>query len=217
MTTDKAPAPPAKDSRRRALRGIGAAIAVAVIALVAALAVYRFAGVDGGAPAQDRAAIGGPFELVDQNGKTVTDADFRGRYMLIYFGYTYCPDICPTTLLRNTEALESLGGKKDLIQPIMISVDPERDTPEHLKDYVQLFDPRLVALTGSPEQVAAAARAYRVYYAKAKEPGADASADYLMDHSGFTYLMGPNGNFVAFFRHDMTPDAMAARLRAALG
>jgi|APTNR8051073442_1049403.scaffolds.fasta_scaffold01241_2 protein SCO1/2 len=217
MTTDRSPAPPASDGRRRGFRGIGAAIAVVVIALVGALAVYRFAAMDGSATVQDRVAIGGPFELVDQDGNTVTDADFRGRYMLIYFGYTYCPDICPTSLLRNIEALDSLGSKKDLIQPILISVDPERDTPALLKDYAELFDPRLIALTGSPEQVAEAARAYRVYYAKAEEPGADAGSDYLMDHSGFTYLMGPDGAFVAFFRHDTTPDAMAARLRAELG
>jgi cytochrome oxidase Cu insertion factor (SCO1/SenC/PrrC family) len=160
------------------------------------------------------AAIGGPFELIDQHGRTVTDKDFRGRPMLIYFGFAYCPDICPTSLARNAAALDLLGKEGEAIQPILITVDPERDTPELLKRYAEAFDPRLIALTGSPEQIAAVAKAYRVFYKKVEEgrgPG-----DYLIDHSAFTYLIDGEGHFRQFFRHDLSAEAMAERLRAAL-
>lgn len=160
------------------------------------------------------AAIGGPFELIDQYGRTVTDKDFRGRPMLIYFGFAYCPDICPTSLARNAAALDLLGKQGEAIQPILITVDPERDTPEVLKSYAEAFDPRLIALTGSPEQIAAVAKAYRVFYKKVEEgrgPG-----DYLIDHSAFTYLIDGDGHFRQFFRHDLSAEAMAERLRAAL-
>lgn len=160
------------------------------------------------------AAIGGPFELIDQYGRTVTDKDFRGRPMLIYFGFAYCPDICPTSLARNAAALDLLGKQGEAIQPILITVDPERDTPELLKRYAEAFDPRLIALTGSPEQIAAVAKAYRVFYKKVEEgrgPG-----DYLIDHSAFTYLIDGDGHFRQFFRHDLSAEAMSERLRAAL-
>ncbi len=156
--------------------------------------------------------IGGAFTLTDQNGKTVTDADFRGRYMLIFFGYTFCPDVCPTAMQTVTETMDLMGPQADMIQPIFISVDPERDTPESLKSFVENFHPSLIGLTGSPEQVAAVARAYRVYYAKVKEK--DAAADeYLMDHSAIMYLMGPDGKFVQYFSYGTTPEEMAKRLR----
>lgn len=165
-------------------------------------------------PMAQNAAIGGPFTLVDVNGRTVTDADFRGRYMLIYFGYAYCPDVCPMSLARNAAALDLLGEKADRIQPILITVDPERDTPQVLEGYVEAFHPRLIALTGTPEQIAAAAKAYRVYYAKAQSDGA--AEDYLVDHSSFTYLMGPDGKFLQFFRHEISAEQMAERLKSAL-
>ena len=141
--------------------------------------------------------IGGPFELVDQQGAPVTDKTFSGRYMLIYFGYGFCPDVCPTELANMAAALDALGSKSENIQPLFITVDPERDTPEFLADYVVNFHPRLIGLTGTPEQVKTAAKAYKVYYAKAGKPG---EADYLMDHTSFVYLMGPDGRFLSLFR-----------------
>jgi cytochrome oxidase Cu insertion factor (SCO1/SenC/PrrC family) len=157
-------------------------------------------------------AIGGPFTLTDQHGNIVTDADYRGRYMLIYFGFTYCPDVCPTTLATMAEALDLVGDEAGTIVPILITVDPERDTPEQLNMYVSHFSPRFVALTGTPEQIASVAREYRVYYAKVAEKGADEDA-YTMDHSAITYLMGPDGTYVRHFGHATTADQMAERLR----
>lgn len=195
---------------------IVALLAVALLGIIAVVGWFDPFGKprEATSAAQGTAAIGGPFTLVDQNGRTVSDADFRGRYMLIYFGYAYCPDICPTSLARNAAALDLLGSQAAKIQPMLITVDPGRDTPELLKTYAAAFHPRLIALTGTPEQIAAAAKAYRVYYAKVEEQrGADA---YLIDHSGFTYLMGPDGRFLQFFRHDLSPELMAERLKAAL-
>ncbi len=157
-------------------------------------------------------AIGGPFTLVDHNGKTVTAADFRGRFMLVFFGYTYCPDVCPTALTTMTDALDILGGDGEGVVPVFITVDPERDTPEHLKMYVNYFHPRLVGLTGTSETVGAAARAYRIYYAKASQESA-AGDDYLMGHSSGIYLMGPDGAFRAHFDRGTGAEAMAKRIR----
>jgi protein SCO1/2 len=157
------------------------------------------------------ALIGGRFELVDQHGDTRTSADFRGSYMLVYFGFTYCPDVCPTTLQVMTQALEVFEErapeKAGRVVPMFITVDPERDTVGVLGDYAEHFHPRLVALTGAPDQVAEAAKAYRVYYAKAGN-----GSDYLVDHSSFTYLMGPDGKYVAHFGHGTPPDEMAQKL-----
>jgi len=157
-------------------------------------------------------AVGGPFTLVDQDGRTVTDANFRGKYMLIYFGYTYCPDVCPTSLTEVGQAIDKLGKDADKVVPILITIDPERDRPEHLKEYVRFFHPRMVGLSGSVAQVAAAAKAYRVYFAKARAKGA-AEDEYLMDHTSITYLMGPEGKFLAHFSHGTSADAMADRIR----
>lgn len=161
------------------------------------------------------ALIGGPFSLVNQGGERVTEADFAGRYMLVYFGYTYCPDFCPMSLDTMTRALDLLEPEQaERIVPVFITVDPERDTVEHLREYAGLFGPRLVALTGTAEETDAAARAYRVYHNRVED---DASAaDYLMDHSVFTYLMGPDGRYVTHFGHDATPEEMAERLRGYL-
>jgi protein SCO1/2 len=157
-------------------------------------------------------AIGGPFRLVDQHGNTVTDADLKGRWSLVYFGYTHCPDACPTALNDIAIALDELGPKRDGVRPVFITVDPERDTPEVLKDYVASFDAPILALTGSPEEIARAAKAYRVYYAKHAEPG----GDYSMDHSSVIYVMDPEGRFTASFTHQNAPEEIAERLKKLL-
>lgn len=158
-----------------------------------------------------QALIGGPFTLVDGDGRTRTDAEFRGRLMLIEFGYTHCPDICPLGLAVMAEALALLGPTADQVQPIFITVDPERDTPALVKDYVAHFSERFVGLSGTPEQVAEAARNYRVYY-KARRDAA-AGPDYLVDHSGFLYLMGRDGQFLTHFTHETPPEKMAEAIR----
>jgi protein SCO1/2 len=158
-------------------------------------------------------SVGGPFTLENAQGKTVTDADFRGRYMLVYFGYTFCPDVCPTELQMMITALGELGKDAARITPVFITIDPARDTPKVIGDYTALFSDRLVGLTGSEAQIAAAARAYRVYYAKAKS---EQASSYLMDHSSFIYLMGPDGKLAALFGHDTTVKQLADGLRAKL-
>ncbi len=155
--------------------------------------------------------IGGAFELIDHTGRVVTQADFAGDFMLVYFGFTSCPDICPTAMQAVAEALDDLGDAAARVRPVLITVDPERDTPAVLADYVAHFHPRLVGLTGTPEQVAAAAQAYKVYYAKAPSDG-----DYLMDHSTILYLMGPDGRYIRHFSHGDGADEIAAALRDAL-
>lgn len=155
--------------------------------------------------------IGGAFSLVDQDGRRLTEADFRDKWMLVYFGYTWCPDACPLGLTTVAEALDQLpAGTAEQIQPVLISVDPERDTPAVLKEYVAAFHPRLLGLTGTPEEAQAAAKAWRVY-ARKGEPRADGG--YLVDHSTFTYLMAPDGTYATHFGHDATPEAMAAKLQ----
>lgn len=161
-------------------------------------------------------AVGGPFELVDHSGKTVRESDFRGKHLLIYFGYTYCPDVCPTELTLMAQALDRLGPAADKVQPLFITIDPERDDPAHMADYVGLFHPRLVGLSGTAAQVSVAVRAYRVYAAKA--PGWEkAGKDYLMDHSSFIYWMDDAGKFIAAFPAGSTPDVVAARMKERLG
>ncbi len=155
--------------------------------------------------------IGGPFALQDGDGRTVTDAQFRGRWMMVYFGYTHCPDACPTALQDMANALDQLPpAKRNQVVPIFITVDPERDTPAVMKDYVAGFEAGIVALSGSPDQVAAAGRAYRVY--AAKHPTKDGGYD--MDHSSIIYLMDPKGRFVANFTHETAPDRIAEKLKA---
>ncbi|WP_207455394.1 SCO family protein [Azospirillum sp. SYSU D00513] len=164
---------------------------------------------------QTAVSIGGPFTLTDHTGKTVTDQDYQGQYRLIYFGYSYCPDVCPTELGSMARAMEVLGPLGDRVQPLMITIDPERDTVSHLAEYVALFHPRMVGLTGTPEQVAAVTKAYRVYAAKRPAEGGK-TEEYLMDHSGFLYLMGPDGAFIRIFPAGTTGDELAADLRARL-
>jgi len=151
--------------------------------------------------------IGGPFTLEDGTGKTVTDRDFRGKYMLVYFGYTFCPDVCPTTLNEVAEAMDRLGPKAEKIQPIFITVDPNRDTPAVVKQYANAFTPRLLGLTGTSDQIAKVANEYRVYYAKHRTgPGPN---DYSMDHSSVLYLMGPDATFIAPIRTDQSGPEIA--------
>lgn len=151
-------------------------------------------------------SIGGPFSLTNHKGETVTDATFRDRYMLVFFGYGYCPDVCPTELANMAAAMDYLGPAADKVQPIFISVDPARDTPEYLAQYVSHFHPKLVGLTGTESEIQKVAKAYRVFYAKVPSEKPD---DYLVNHSSFVYLMGPDGAYVAMFRHQTDPKEMA--------
>jgi len=155
--------------------------------------------------------IGGSFTLVDQHGKSRADGDFRDEHLLIYFGYTYCPDVCPTALSDMALVMDALGDEADKLRPMFITIDPSRDTPERLKPYVANFHPKLVGLTGSEAAVAAAAKAYRVYFAKSKTEAGD--RDYLMDHTSIIYLMGPDGRYVTHFTHGVTAETMAKRIR----
>lgn len=165
-----------------------------------------------------QALIGGPFTLSDQNGTQKSDTDFAGRYMLVYFGYTYCPDICPTDLSKMTRTLEMLDKERAAkVQPIFITVDPERDTPEQLKDYLSNFHPRMIGLTGPLEEIEKTKKAYKVYAVKVDadgKTGNDIKGDsYLMDHSPQTFLMGPDGKFLRFFRFSETAPQIAATLK----
>lgn len=161
-----------------------------------------------------QALVGGPFSLVDQDGRPVTDADFRGRFMLIYFGFTFCPDVCPAALQLMAAAVDKLGAKGDQITPIFITVDPERDTPDALKPYVASFHARFVGLTGTSADIQDVARAYRVYARKVKDETAPGS--YTMDHTSIIYLMGPDGRFVTHFTSGTPLETMAAQLAKAL-
>jgi len=156
-------------------------------------------------------SVGGPFALTDDHGRAVTDASYRGRWMLVYFGYTFCPDVCPTELQTIAAALDRLGPQAAQVAPLFITVDPERDTPAALADYVKLFDDRLIGLTGTPAQIAGVTRAYRVYYAKVTPKD---STSYLMDHSSFIYLIGPDGRLSALFRPGQTAAELADAIRA---
>ena len=157
-----------------------------------------------------QADVGGPFHLIDQGGKAVSDADYRGRYMLIYFGYSFCPDVCPTTLGVMAQALDRLGPERARrIVPIFITIDPERDTPKVLAEYMKAFGPSFIGLTGGEAAIKDAEKKYRVYAVKAPlQNGA-----YGMDHSSVLYLMGPNGKLVGFYDEAISPDDLAKDLR----
>jgi len=158
------------------------------------------------------ALIGGPFTLVGRDGKPVTDRAFRGKYMLIFFGFTHCPDICPAELQVMSAALDELGPKANEIIPIFITLDPERDTPPVVTGYVMNFSPRFVGLTGSPEQIAEAAKAYRVTYSKFQEEGAKPD-DYSIDHLALVFLMGKDGEYLTHFAYGTPAAKMAETLR----
>ncbi|HEX7074198.1 MAG TPA: SCO family protein [Hyphomicrobiaceae bacterium] len=161
-----------------------------------------------------KAAVGGPFTLTDHTGRRVTDKDFRGKYMLVYFGFTFCPDVCPSGLQVISAALDELGPKADKITPIFITVDPERDTPEQLAQYVSSFHPRLIGLTGTPEEIQAVAKEYRVYYRKVKDE--KSTAEYTVDHTSIIYLMNPQGEFVTHFTHATPVATMVEKLKKVL-
>jgi cytochrome oxidase Cu insertion factor (SCO1/SenC/PrrC family) len=160
-----------------------------------------------------RAPVGGPFELIDQTGHRRTDADFRGKLVVLYFGYTYCPDVCPTELQSISLALGKLGAAAEGVQPLFITVDPERDTPARLADFVSSFHPRLIGLTGSLADIRKTAIAYRTFFVKnsAAKPG-----DYSVDHTGFVYLVGKDGRYLGFLPPGLAPDAIAEAIRAQL-
>jgi cytochrome oxidase Cu insertion factor (SCO1/SenC/PrrC family) len=157
------------------------------------------------------APIGGPFALINQDGKQVTDLQFRGKYLLIYFGYTYCPDLCPTGLQTIAHALDQLGSDAKKVQTLYITIDPARDTPAKLKEYVASFHPDIIGLTGSAAQIAAVAKEYQVYYAKGEMVD---DKDYTMDHSGYIYLMDPEGKFITTFDEEADPTSIIKTLRA---
>ncbi len=200
----------------RALIATAVGLALLLVAGLGVLA-YQVAGLElprfqqaGVAPGDGRPQIGGPFALVDGAGKTVTDEDFRGRYMLIYFGYTRCPDACPTALNNMALALASLGAARQRVQPIFITVDPERDNGQALTDYVGAFGPDFIGLTGTADQIGRAKRLFKVY--AAKHPTKD--GDYDMDHSSIIYLMDPSGRYITNFTHESSPDEIAAKLES---
>ena len=159
--------------------------------------------------AQQIASIGGPFKLVDQNGQVVTDQDLKGRPFLVFFGFTHCPDVCPTTLFEVSEILRALGPDADRARALFITVDPERDTPAAMKDYLSSFDPHLTGLTGDPAEIAAVAKAYRVYFKKVPLD----EGNYTMDHTAIVYLMDKTGRFVSPFNIKRPTDVEAADLR----
>jgi protein SCO1/2 len=182
-----------------------------VLAVLAAALLWS-AGTRTGESQAAAVNIGGPFALIDQHGHRITDRDFHGRFVLLYFGYTYCPDVCPTTLALMANVLERLGPRAARIVPVFVTIDPERDTPAVLKSYLASFGPRFVGLTGSSQAIARAAHAYRVYYAKHPLDG----GGYAMDHSSVVYLLAPDGRFVKVYDDQTPPAALATDLRARL-
>jgi protein SCO1/2 len=185
---------------------LGAFLAGLVLVLVAILFI---AGRSPSPIEPAAAAVGGPFQLEDQDGKAVSDADMKGRPFLVFFGFTHCPDVCPTTLFEISELMRALGKDADRTGALFITVDPERDTPEKLKDYLSNFDPHVRGLTGDPAAVVAVTKAYRVYTKKVPLE----NGDYTMDHTAVVYLMDKNGRFVAPFNMKRTPDEEATELR----
>lgn len=181
-------------------------------AFVAAGALWHLGDLRSGAGEQTISApavqLGGPFALTDQNGMRRTDEEFRGKYMLIFFGYTFCPDVCPTTLAVISAALDMMGQRAERIAPIFVSIDPERDTPETMKAYLSAYGNRWVGLTGTEDEIASIAKEYRVYYRANKDEG----TNYTVDHSGVVYLMKPDGTYLFNYSLSNSPDAMAADL-----
>jgi protein SCO1/2 len=193
-------------------RALYATMAVLLVVLLAGAGGFLWLTRSGG---NGPIAIGGPFTLEDGNGHTVTDRDFRGKYMLVYFGYTFCPDVCPTTLNAVADAMDKLGPVAARIQPVFITVDPKRDTRTVVKQYAAAFGPSIQGLTGTAAEIAQVAKEYRVYYAEHRTgPGPN---DYAMDHSSVLYLMAPDGTFVAPVRADQSGDEMAANLKKLVG
>lgn len=159
------------------------------------------------------ALIGGPFTLTDQHGNVVTESILGDHWSVIYFGYTFCPDVCPLTLQNVSLAIEDLGGRGDRVQPIFISVDPWRDTPEVMEFYAANFHPRMLALSGTPEQVAEAAASYRVFYAPTQKPD---DPNFLVEHTSLLYVTGPDGRYVTHISHTSSVEEIVAKLRELL-
>lgn len=193
-----------------------AGVGILAVGLIAFVLLFNFGNGGKIVRTSGTALVGGPFSLVDQNSKPFTEKDLKGKYSLIYFGYTYCPDVCPTELQVMTGALEQLGDLAKQIQPVFISIDPARDTPAVMKEYVSNFYPGMIGLTGTPAQIAAVAKEYRVYYAKAAEKGASKD-DYTMDHSSIIYLMDPDGKFIKHFSYGTDATKLANGIKVALG
>lgn len=195
-------------------------LVIAVLALLAGVlsVVIQRVGltppVDERISATGEALIGGPFTLKNQNGKVVKDADFRGKLMLVFFGFTHCPDICPTDLAVLGQVMKELGKDADKVAPIFVTIDPERDTVAVMKEYMSNFDPRIQGLTGTREQVNNATKSYRVYANKVNSPD---GKDYTMDHSAFLYLMGKDGKYITHFAHNPKPSEVVAEIEKALG
>jgi protein SCO1/2 len=184
-------------------------LASAFVAGLASVAMIIVVVVAMQSPQVTAAAIGGPFTLTDQNGQKITDADFKGHPFLVFFGYTHCPDVCPTTLFEVSEIMRALGPDAGGVRSLFITVDPERDTPGVLKDYLSSFDPHLTAASGSPEAIDKVIKSYRVYARKVpREDG-----EYAMDHTAIVYLMDKQGRFVAPFNLKRSPQEAAADLR----
>jgi protein SCO1/2 len=162
-----------------------------------------------------QATVGGPFHLIDQNGKPVSDGDFHGRYMLVYFGYSFCPDVCPTTLGVMAQAMDKLGGERaQRIVPVFITIDPARDTPKVLDDYMKAFGPQFVGLTGSDAAIKAVEKEYHVYAVKRPLDSSNAKGgSYGMDHSSVLYLMSPTGKMISFYDEAISPDDLAKDLK----
>jgi len=156
-----------------------------------------------------RGRVGGPFTLTDQTGKQRSDTDFRGKLMIVYFGYTYCPDVCPTDLMAITQALDALGPAAEGVQPVFITIDPERDT-KLLTDYVAAFHRSLVGLTGPPDEIRKVANSYKAFYLKVQD---ERSRDYSIDHAGVIYLIGRNGEYLGFMPPQTNPDRLTEVLR----
>ena len=192
---------------KRPLILLSCAVIAALVAAAGALALPRLFASPTGPSAS---AIGGPFRLTDGDGRAVTDASFRGKWMLVYFGYTHCPDACPTALQDIATAVDRLApDERKRVQAVFITIDPARDTPAVMKDYVSAFGPAIMPLSGEPEAIAQAEKEYRVY--AAKHPTED--GDYEMDHSSIIYVMDPQGRFVTNFTHETSPEQIADRLK----
>jgi protein SCO1/2 len=198
------PAPAAGRAPKLAIIGL-----LVAVLLIGAAATLMLTGRSHEGP-----SVGGPFALVDGNSKPVTDQDFHGKFMLVYFGYSFCPDVCPTTLNEIADAMDKLGPVAARVQPIFITVDPKRDTPAVIKQYAANFSPKLLGLTGTPDEIAKVAKEYRVYYAEHRTgPGPN---DYSMDHSSILYLMGPDGQFIEPIPADDSADKIASVIEKAV-
>jgi cytochrome oxidase Cu insertion factor (SCO1/SenC/PrrC family) len=200
--------------KRHVVRGLLAALGLQLLAWTAGVSAKPTGSERSAAELMDvlmwnKEPVGGPFSLVDHTGQPRTEADFRGKWLVIYFGYTHCPDICPTDLQAIAQAVDQLGLAGEAVQPLFITVDPERDTIGHLAEYIPLFHPRLVGLTGTPEAIRRAAVAYKVFYTRAS---ATPSQDYGVDHTAFIYLVDPAGQYVGF----LPPGTSAGRLEQIL-